>query len=54
LDHLLRHRFEEALECLVGLCGACRRIPELFWRVSKYNVIDNFQIKDGVSHSPRN
>jgi len=28
----LRHRFEEALECLVGLCGACRRIPELFWR----------------------
>jgi len=32
LDNLLRHRFDEALECLVGLCGACRRIPELFWR----------------------
>lgn len=32
LDCLLSHRFDEALECLVGLCGVCRRIPELFWR----------------------
>ena len=34
LDCLLNHRYNKALECLVGLCGACRRIPELFWRVS--------------------
>ncbi|XP_078382190.1 LOW QUALITY PROTEIN: TATA box-binding protein-associated factor RNA polymerase I subunit A-like [Oculina patagonica] len=32
LDQLLNHRNDKALECLVGLCGACRRIPELFWR----------------------
>ena len=27
------HKYDDALQCLVGLCVACRRTPELFWRV---------------------
>ena len=33
LNSLLSHKYDDALQCLVGLCGACRRTPELFWRV---------------------
>ena len=33
LESLLSHKFDDALKCLVGLCGACKRTPELFWRV---------------------
>ena len=33
LDSLLSHRFDDALQCLFGLCGVCGRLPEMFWRV---------------------
>ncbi|XP_029195702.2 uncharacterized protein LOC114961236 isoform X2 [Acropora millepora] len=32
LNSLLNHQFDDALQCMVALCGACLRTPEMFWR----------------------
>lgn len=34
LNSLLNHQFDDALQCMVALCGACLRTPEMFWRVN--------------------
>ena len=33
LDSLLNHQFDDAVQCMVALCGACAKTPEMFWRV---------------------
>ncbi|KAK2551447.1 TATA box-binding protein-associated factor RNA polymerase I subunit A, partial [Acropora cervicornis] len=32
LNSLLNHQFDDAIQCMVALCGACLRTPEMFWR----------------------
>ncbi|XP_068707113.1 TATA box-binding protein-associated factor RNA polymerase I subunit A-like isoform X2 [Montipora foliosa] len=48
LDSLLNHQFDDAVQCMVALCGACAKTPEMFWRKGKLQL-DRRHLDDEVN-----